>query len=86
MQTITLIEPITVNGTTYDQLNIRRPKVRDRLAVERMKKSEAEKEIVMIANLAEVDAKVIEELDLADYAKIQGIFADFLEVTPQTSD
>ncbi len=86
MQTITLIEPITVNGTIYDQLNIRRPKVRDRLAVERMKKSEAEKEIVMIANLAEVDAKVIEELDLADYAKIQGIFADFLEVTPPTSD
>lgn len=86
MQTISLIEPITVNGTTYDQLNIRRPKVRDRLAVERMKKSEAEKEIVMIANLAEVDAKVIEELDLADYAKIQGIFADFLEATPQTSD
>lgn len=86
MQTITLIEPITVNNSTYEQLNIRRPKVRDRLVVERLKKSEAEKEIIMIASLAEVEPQVIEELDLADYAKIQGIFADFLESTPQTSD
>lgn len=86
MQTITLIEPITVNNSTYEQLNIRRPKVRDRLAVERMKKTEAEKEIMMIASLAEVEPAVIEELDLSDYAKIQGIFADFLESTPQTSD
>ncbi len=86
MQTIKLIEPITINNSTYEQLNIRRPKVRDRLIVERMKKTEAEKEIMMIASLAEVEPAVIEELDLADYAKIQGIFADFLEVTPQTSD
>ena len=84
MEVIKLIEPITVNGTTYENLRIRRPKVRDRLAVERMKKSEAEKEIFMIANLAEVEPEVIEELDLADYAKIQGVFADFLESTTKS--
>ena len=43
MQTIKLLDPITIDNVTYDELNIRRPKVRDRLAVERMKKTDAEK-------------------------------------------
>ena len=86
MQTIKLQDPITIDNVTYDELNIRRPKVRDRLAVERMKKTDAEKEIAMIANLAEVDVRVIEELDLADYGKIQQSFADFFPVAPETSD
>jgi uncharacterized membrane protein len=67
MQAITLFVPVTIAETTYSTLNIRRPKVRDRLAVERIKKTDAEKEIAMIANLAEVTVDVIEELDLADY-------------------
>ena len=86
MQTIKLQAPITIDNVTYDEPNIRRPKVRDRLAVERMKKTDAEKEIAMIANLAEVDIRVIEELDLADYGKIQQSFADFFLSTPETSD
>ena len=86
MQTIKLQDPITIDNVTYDELNIRRPKVRDRLAVERMKKTDAEKEIAMIANLAEVDIRVIEELDLADYGKIQQSFADFFPSPPETSD
>lgn len=86
MQTIKLQDPITIDNITYDELNIRRPKVRDRLAVERMKKTDAEKEIAMIANLAEVDIRVIEELDLADYGKIQQSFADFFSSTPEISD
>lgn len=86
MQTIKLQDPITIDNVTYDELNIRRPKVRDRLAVERMKKTDAEKEIAMIANLAEVDIRVIEELDLADYGKILQSFADFFPSTPETSD
>ena len=77
MQIIKLQDPITIDNVTYDELKIRLPKVRDRLAVERMKKTDAEKEIAMIANLAEVDIRVIEELDLSDYGKIQQSFADF---------
>lgn len=86
MQTIKLQDPITIDNVTYDELNIRRPKVRDRLAVERMKKTDAEKEIAMIANLAEVDIRVIEELDLADYGKIQQSFSDFFALPPEISD
>ena len=86
MLTIKLQDPITVENITYDELKIRRPKVRDRLAVERMKKTDAEKEIAMIANLAEVDIRVIEELDLADYGTIQQSFSDFFASPPEISD
>ena len=74
MEVIKLTAPVTLNNITYDELKICRPKMRDRLAVERMKKTDAEKEIAMIANLAEVDIAVIEELNLADYGKIQQSF------------
>jgi len=86
MDSITLIAPVTIGNNTYEQISIRRPKVRDRLAVERMKKTDAEKEIAMIANLAEVSVDVIEEIDLADYAKIQEVLQNFLEPSQATSD
>lgn len=86
MQAITLLVPVTIAETTYSTLNIRRPKVRDRLAVERIKKTDAEKEIAMIANLAEVEVAVIEELDLADYNKVQQVLQDFLQPAPATSE
>ena len=86
MQAITLFVPVTIAETTYGALNIRRPKVRDRLAVERIKKTDAEKEIAMIANLAEVTVEVIEELDLADYNKVQEVLQGFLASAPVTSE
>lgn len=86
MQTITLNIPVTVENITHDKLNIRRPKVRDRLAVERIKKTDAEKEIAMIANLAEVSVETIEELDLADYGKVQEVLQGFLVPVPVTSE
>jgi CRISPR/Cas system CSM-associated protein Csm5 (group 7 of RAMP superfamily) len=86
MDTIKLIAPITIGNNTYETITIRRPKVRDRLVVERMKKTDAEKEISMIANLAEVSVDVIEEMDLADYAKIQEVLQNFLEPSQATSD
>ena len=87
MSSITLTIPVTINNTTYNELNIRRPKVRDRLAVERIKKTDAEKEIALIANLTEVTTDVIEELDLADYNKVQeGVLQGFLAPAPVISE
>jgi len=86
MQAITLFVPVTINEATYSTLNIRRPKVRDRLAVERIKKTDAEKEIALIANLTEVEVAVIEELDLADYNKVQEVLQSFLAPAPVTSE
>ena len=85
MTTIPLTEKITVDNKAIQEMTLRRPKVRDRLAVERMGQSDAEKEVALIANLSDLPKEAVEELDLADYNKIQVVLQDFLLAsTPKT--
>ena len=81
MQTIKLTTPITMNGTQIAEVTLRRPKVRDRLAVERMGTTDAEKEVALIANLTELSKDTISELDLLDYSLIQEALQGFLLVS-----
>jgi hypothetical protein len=83
MKLIRLNQPIAVDGQTLNEITLRRPKVRDRLLVERLGTTDAEKEVALIANLAELPTSAIEELDLTDYVKIQGVLQDFL--SPSTA-
>lgn len=76
--TIKLQFPIHVNGQEVAELRLRRPKVRDRLAVEKMSASQAEKEVRFIANLCEMAPDEIEELDMADYTRVQEAVTNFL--------
>ena len=78
MHKIKLNEPIKFDGVSISELTLRRPKVRDRLAVERLGTNDAEKEVALIANLADIPKDAVEELDLADYAKIQEALQGFL--------
>lgn len=78
MQKIKLTETIKIDGVVISELTLRRPKVRDRLAVERLGNSDAEKEVALIANLADIPKDAVEDLDLADYAKIQETLQGFL--------
>ncbi|WP_168464796.1 phage tail assembly protein [Wolbachia endosymbiont of Ctenocephalides felis wCfeT] len=77
MQTITLNNPITVDGISVSELTIRRPKVRDYLAMERISGSDLSKEVALTANLTSVTKEAVEELDIADYAKVQEVLKDF---------
>ena len=85
MHKIKLIEPIKIDGASISELTLRRPKVRDRLAVERLGTNDAEKEVALIANLADIPKDAVEELDLADYAKIQEALQGFLLLLNQTT-
>ncbi len=77
MQTITLNNPITVDGTSVSELTVRRPKVRDYLTIERLNGSDLSKEVTLTANLTSVAKEAIEELDIADYVKVQEVLKDF---------
>ncbi len=78
MESITLKYPVDVAGQSYDKLSMRRSKIRDRLIVAKMKNvSDEEKEIRLFANLCEVEPKVIEELDEADYSNLQKVYLGF---------
>jgi len=76
-EAVTLKYPITVEGVEVSVLHLRRPKVRDRLAADKMGKTDAEKEIALIAMLAEVTPETLHELDMADYSAVQQAFAGF---------
>lgn len=78
MEKTQLTYPVEINGQTTNELNVRRPKVRDMLVADKAQGSEAEKEIRMFANLCEVEPGVIEGLDLIDYANLQKVYQGFL--------
>lgn len=78
MQKIKLSNPIKIDGVEVGEISLRRPKVRDLLISDRKNISESEREINLIANLAEVSPEAIQDLDLCDYMKIQNWLKDFL--------
>lgn len=75
---VVLTYPVTVDGLTCTQLDLRRLKVSDILHAEKTADSDAEKEVVQFASLAGVAPKVIEELDAADYVAVQKVVKGFL--------
>jgi len=75
---ITLDYPVEVDGEKIDSLHMRHAKVRDQKLATKAAGGEAEQETTLFAHLCEVSPKVIEELDLADYRKLQQGFQDFL--------
>lgn len=83
MQTITLNNPVTVDGISVSELSIRRPKVRDYLAMERLSGSDLSKEVALTANLTSTAKEAIEELYLDDYVKVQEVLKDFFSPVTQ---
>ena len=76
-ETITLQYPVTVDGEDITELTLRRPKVGDLKRAEKHKDN-FEKSIRIIADLAEVSLKVVEELDAADFAVVSAKVGEFM--------
>ncbi len=78
MEIIKLKYPVEITGESFEKLIMRRSKIKDRLAVAKMKSSsDEEKEIRLFANLCEVEPTIIEELDESDYANLQKTYLGF---------
>lgn len=76
---VSLQFPFTLNGIEYTELNIRRSKVKDRLAVSKMQGTDEEKEIRLLCNLCEVSPDVLYELDEKDYQELQNVYINFFK-------
>jgi hypothetical protein len=61
-----------------EKITLRRPKVRDMIASDKSKGSDADKEVALFANLAELSPDEIASLDMADYKQLQDAYKDFL--------
>ncbi len=69
--------PVQIDAMIYDSLTIRRCKVRDRRAAMKQPGTDADREVWLFASLCEVPPEVIDELDEADYGKLQETFVSF---------
>lgn len=74
--------PIMANNSEITHLHVRRPKVRDMIAMDKAQTSDAEKELTLFANLCEIEPQSLHELDMSDYAQLQTIYQSFLS-SPQ---
>jgi hypothetical protein len=75
-QKLTLDYPVTIDGKTYSDLAIRRPKLIDVMIADKQK-SDYEKEVTLLSNLCGVSPNVINEMDLKDYESLREIYASF---------
>ncbi len=81
-----LLYPVTVGGQEVTTLDMRRPKVKDDLAIQAMGKSEGEREVMLFAVLCGVGPEVIRELDQGtDYTELQRTYEGFFGLGTTTS-
>lgn len=74
-ETVNLSFPITINGVSTDRLVMHRPKLKDiRNASKVAGKDEEEQEIRLFSLLTDCAPSDLEELDYADYGKLQETF------------
>ena len=76
--TVKLRFPVTSDGQELTELRMRRAKVRDSRDAQRGGGTSADNEIRLFANLCEVTPAVIEEIDMADYVRLQKVYEGFL--------
>ena len=76
-QTITLNHPITIDGAEVKSLSLRRAKVRDLQAVEKIS-GDISKTAALAANLAEVSPDAFSEMDAADFTRVSEVIEGFL--------
>lgn len=75
-----LSQPFEYRGATYSEMKARRPKVRDlRNFIKGMEKDSIAAMEKVLADLCEVDEKVISEMDIEDFAPMKKWFEDFLK-------
>lgn len=74
---VSLKYPIEIDGAEVSVLHLRRAKVRDRLTAQKMASTDAEREVALIAMLADVTPSNIESLDMADYSALQETLTSF---------
>lgn len=82
---ITLDFPITVSGVEVSHLVMRRPKVRDMMAAQKVGGTDAEMGVALVANLCELTPDDVLELDSLDWDKCEAQVAAFKSARFQKS-
>lgn len=81
---IKLNYPVTIDGHQYQELTMRRPKVKDRLMVDKTDMHQSDSEVHYFSHLCEVAPEVIEELDWSDFIQLRENLQLFLDTRPKS--
>jgi hypothetical protein len=75
---VTLQFPFEISGVKTATINMRRPKVRDRLNASKGRTDQAEVEVALFSFITNLAPDEIEDLDMSDYNRLQEAFRSFL--------
>lgn len=82
---VRLVRPIRVEEHMITEVTIRRPKVRDLRAMEKMREpggTELDQGIAVAAALCDLPPEAMDEMDAADFASISEVLGGFLPKAP----
>ncbi|MEJ1939290.1 phage tail assembly protein [Nostoc sp. NIES-2111] len=82
---VTLVRPIKVEERMITEVTIRRPKVRDLRAMEKLREpggTDLDQGIAMAAALCNLPLVAMDEMDAEDFAAISEVLGGFLPRTP----
>ena len=82
---VKLVRPFKVEERMITEVTIRRPKVRDLRAMEKMREpgsTELDQSIAMTATLCDLPPEAMDEMDAADFASISEVLGGFLPKAP----
>lgn len=82
---VKLVRPFKVEDRTITEVTIRRPKVRDLRALEKIREpgaTELDQSIAMTATLCDLPPDAMDEMDAADFASISEVLSGFLPKAP----
>ncbi|AIC09973.1 phage tail assembly protein [Xylella fastidiosa] len=76
---ITLASPVSINGTTVNELWMREPTAGDMKRSFALPGNEGERELRIFSNLLEVAPEALETFSLRNYKRLQEAFLIFIE-------
>lgn len=75
--TVTLDKGLEINGAVIKVLTLREPSVADQINAQKAHRTEADQEVALIANLAEISPDDVHRLKLRDYRRVQVALVGF---------
>ena len=85
MTKIKLDHPIKIDGATVNEIVLRRPTVKDMRVARNSGKNDADQEVALIANLAQISPDDVDSLDIADFVKGQKALQGFFGLSETTA-
>ncbi|WP_322009213.1 phage tail assembly protein [Paraburkholderia sp. J12] len=76
---ITLSRPLKIGDTFVSAVRMREPELRDNLAFDKARGTDAEKEVTVFCNLLEMSPEQIHRLPLRDYRRVSAAYMGFLD-------